>query len=338
MPQRYKKVQFIAFCIHTGPQSINRKKIYVGLENPLEDIEARCSLLEQVIQMALAKSEKDEETLKLFMMPEFFFRGNQGAYDMDFVQALIQKLQNLVKEDKWKNWLFVFGSIVGFSSYKFSNSQEAYNVSLIQKGGFGDNVEKCLDTARVVLKEFLSNMDFVERKQSIGGLIWNRVFHLPPLKSPAPGREMQKLNYDGLGVFKMDWITFGLELCLDHANQRLRNSPQSLGTPQIQIQLVPSCGMSIQDQSTVACQYGFIFNCDGYANYSTKTLGFDSALKKVEVMYTPTTNAVTSEIISYLDVPINVDISQIFASNSSIPKPKIRIYTPRAIPDARVVT
>jgi hypothetical protein len=62
-------------------------------------------------------------------------------------------------------------------------------------------------------------------------------------------KEYSTASYGGLqggSVFKIDNILFGMEICLDHANKRLING-QKKGDPKIQIQLIPSAGMSIVD-------------------------------------------------------------------------------------------
>ena len=58
----------------------------------------------------------------------------------------------------------------------------------------------------------------------------------------------------------MDGILFGLELCRDHLTGRLAHSHES---GRVQIQLIPSCGASIEHTSIACVEGGIIFNCDG---------------------------------------------------------------------------
>jgi hypothetical protein len=192
------------------------------------------------------------------MLPEFFFRGSTGAYSMDEVQIAISSLQDLVKDkSRWEHWLFVFGTIVGKS---FDAKVEAYNYSLIQKGGFGDGPEAGPSAAHAVLKELESSIDFIRAGYLAGGgIALERTHHLAPVNK-NPRSEVQRSSYDGSSVFQQDGLTFGVEVCLDHLEGRLR---RSIGLPSIDIQLVPSCGASIQSKSIVAKNGGYVFNSDG---------------------------------------------------------------------------
>ena len=91
------------------------------------------------------------------------------------------------------------------------------------------------------------------------------------------GSENQKQSYDGNAVFTDGGVTYGVEVCLDHLKKRLKLSK---GLKTIDIQLVPSCGMYLVDDAIVAKPGGYAFNVDGYANYDTKVLGFNSKLRK----------------------------------------------------------
>ncbi|MCX6606713.1 MAG: hypothetical protein NTV52_24450 [Acidobacteria bacterium] len=66
----------------------------------------------------------------------------------------------------------------------------------------------------------------------------------------------------GLGggsLFEMDGLSYGLEVCLDHRNKRLRNNAPA----PVRVQLVPSCGRSIVPAARKLVGNGFIFNVDG---------------------------------------------------------------------------
>ncbi|AFY55544.1 hypothetical protein Riv7116_3068 [Rivularia sp. PCC 7116] len=334
----YKKVQFIAHCIYTAPKSISGdKQKYVGLSKTSDDIKARVELVGKVIDGARTNSkteQKDSETLKIFMIPEFFFRGETGAYDMDDVQTVVSSLQTLVKGPEWKDWIFVFGSILGKSfqtklagfwaslfGHKdvidIGKSIEGYNFVLVQKGGFGDGEGAGPAAAKAILKEHKSTLDFIKKDKSVGGIIWERVDHLTPFKEYGTASEEQIKSYDGSSIFKIDDITFGLEVCLDHDKKRLKGSKNC---PPIDIQLVPSCGSYIKDDAIVAKKGGYIFNCDGYANYDTHSLGYNSQVKKIG----------TGDIDTF-DTPINignVQIDSIYAKGAGT----LRIYPAQDLP------
>lgn len=84
----FKKVQFIGTAICTTPANLNSIEgtsddgYYAGLPKDDEDLAARVNLIKRSIQQAILSSETDlsKETLKIFVLPEFFMRGALGAY------------------------------------------------------------------------------------------------------------------------------------------------------------------------------------------------------------------------------------------------------------------
>lgn len=89
--------------------------------------------------------------------------------------------------------------------------------------------------------------------------------------------ETTESGLGGGSIFTMDEITFGLEVCLDHAEEKLKKYYDKGQAPggerKPQIQLIPSCGMSI---NAGACVTNLVFNVDarGYraSNDSGATL------------------------------------------------------------------
>ena len=187
---------------------------------------------------------------------------------------LVDELRALVSGDEYEHWLFVFGSILvqweGSSTQtgQGGNEKLVNNVVLIQKGGGGRD-------ARVVVKEHKSPIDFIGSPSfPVDALAQGEVSHPRPGKKKwlfessnrGSGRELQEKDYqayEGLGIFEEDDITFGVEVCLDHARRRLRLSPPARGQSMLQVQLIPSAGMRIMEQATVAIRDGIVFCCDG---------------------------------------------------------------------------
>ncbi len=379
----YKKVQFIAYCINTAPAILKSdKQVYLGLPSEEEDIKARISLVRVAIEKAHESASRDKSDLKIFMMPEFFFRGSKGTYEMlgsDDVPDdkdkkygyadIISGLQSLVLDEKWKDWIFVFGTIVAKSSNEKSpDKEEAYNVSLVQKGGPNPITTDKLSekNARIVMKEHKSQIDFI-KKSEIGnpsGIVLERVLHpltegeqkriegndalwllflsneeavvklinkvkeefeypdkaaeqllhsyklylkdnlfwflwnrflspekVIPLDSKTESRNEfftvtktghsligSPIYHAGTSIFEMDGIKFGLEVCLDHSYSRLKESEEYRNGERVDIQLIPSCGMSIKsdepgEPGAIAVRDGgYIFNCDGiYTHILTGT-------------------------------------------------------------------
>jgi len=72
----------------------------------------------------------------------------------------------------------------------------------------------------------------------------------------------------GGAIFEMDGIRFGLEICLDHAQNRLA------GASNIQIQLVPSAGM--QWQQYAVGPGGLYFGVDAFSGDQVGVMGMAS--------------------------------------------------------------
>lgn len=309
---KYQNVQFIAYRVDTFPKQVKgtlkgfeivdmnmllpvyeHLQQYTGVEDDMTDIALRCSLMEDAIRRAYesAAVQKSAGCLKLFMAPEFYFRGTRGAYSVEAYLHIVERLRNFLKLDLFKDWLFVFGSCIAFSekhekdrpqgpSIAKDRGLEVYNIVFIQKGNTGES-GSC-----VVMKEFKSGIDFVSRRweeKSSGGkvsgiltesplsvgekLMDEDVRHLSAGKGADPrrgsGKEMQRRNYEGLGMFSQDETQFGVEVCLDHLMRRLWRSPPASGQKRVQIHLIPSAGMSIKSESVVSAPEGYVFNCDG---------------------------------------------------------------------------
>ncbi len=136
-------------------------------------------------------NSNDAKTLKIFMAPEFYFRGFYGAYDISAVAEIFMGLRAFTKDAKFKDWLFVFGTViaayfdealvcfkcntVGATQFKRRTDMSWYcpacadggdvkegrlgarieNVALIQKGG--EDTDK---NSYLVDKEYVSHIDF----------------------------------------------------------------------------------------------------------------------------------------------------------------------------------
>jgi len=82
------------------------------------------------------------------------------------------------------------------------------------------------------------------------------------------GREKTKSGLGGQGIFTIDGVTFGLEVCLDHDKHRLRASPPAVGDNYVQIHLITSASSDIDDEGVACMQGGLIFNVDGGSPHS----------------------------------------------------------------------
>ena len=79
----------------------------------------RCSWMKAAINQAYSSHKAkhlndpiDAKTLKIFMAPEFFFRGKDGAYDISFFSTIVNEMRTLISDTKFKDWLFVLGTVI----------------------------------------------------------------------------------------------------------------------------------------------------------------------------------------------------------------------------------
>lgn len=106
----YKRVQYLAF-------NVRPPSPYAGDADHDVDIAARCDAMIEAVQKAKAKSNPSPEILKIFMAPEFYFRGLEGGYPVERIESIMPKLR--VESDKieYADWIFVFGSAIGYQKH-----------------------------------------------------------------------------------------------------------------------------------------------------------------------------------------------------------------------------
>lgn len=322
----YSKVQFIPWEIYTGPSNFGAPNAdYTGLRltgvpdnrtdvaSQCVDIEARIAFTSNAISQAFSKADPSSGTLKVFMAPEFLYRGAGGAYlhdlingwesvppaDFGVLQApfngkwdgLFGGLKKVVADDKYKDWLFVFGTAISASfptkkgddgKYYIDTSQnaEVYNTALIQLGGTANTAANYASR-----KHYISGIDFLH----------NYATTVTHINTPAPaagptvhGPETAAVIPadiigvpEGSAVFTIPGVNdaagkplpLGIEVCLDHAVSggnganhygRIRTAGQF-----VKIQLVPSGGMDlVEDSIRLVPPHGnsYAFNCDGLNN------------------------------------------------------------------------
>jgi hypothetical protein len=279
-PKPYRKVQCVAWEISTRPTGMRTHwtgdDFYKGIwgkdkTGPCwEDVKQRVAIFGEALAAAAAcdKIDKDPETLKVFMAPEFLLRGPRGAYKLQALvgsakePGLFAELSNLVKGDAWKHWVVVFGTVVGYMEEPSGGSFPCYNCACVQLGGW--NTEKERNQGAVaIMKQYKSGIDFLENPEDFYAKGLEEVQHMNfDTANTLVG--FQELDRDG--VFELGGVTFGVEICLDHAMQRLKQTGMDPSTGFPQVHLVPSCGMSFQFGSISVPKGGICFGCDGLAD------------------------------------------------------------------------
>ncbi|CAE7409910.1 unnamed protein product [Symbiodinium natans] len=143
---------------------------YAGLDDPEQDVKLRFNLMKFVCETARKKADYDpaDSTLKVFMAPEFFFRGERGAYDANSVygcdgdgpkcqgtiHTLLTLMKDFVADEKWKGWLFVFGTVIADEPKPDDPTKSLYyNAAPVLLGGSSERF--------LVTKQFISSIDFL---------------------------------------------------------------------------------------------------------------------------------------------------------------------------------
>ncbi|MCY0996313.1 hypothetical protein OWM54_04115 [Myxococcus sp. MISCRS1] len=142
---------------------------YKGHPNDRTDLTHRCSFVKSAIMRASNSPHLDDRdsTLKVFLMPEFFFRGAKGGYQFDLISQVLSDFRRWTfnaRNDRFRGWVFVLGTIIGYlDEYDAvvtnrKTGVEVFNIALIQQGGYLNSDGK---HDRLVYKEQVSGIDYI---------------------------------------------------------------------------------------------------------------------------------------------------------------------------------
>ena len=119
------QIQFIGYGIHTGLKEENGNKMTLGLDTDIltrvqgeeKDYLARIELLKAALHKAKNRSDIEKDALKIFTVPDFFFKGRRKGYlqetffgNQDGKTGVVGALQELIKGDEWKDWTLIVGA------------------------------------------------------------------------------------------------------------------------------------------------------------------------------------------------------------------------------------
>jgi hypothetical protein len=286
---RYVKAACIGYQIATGAyrQDLTAADAAERQRNDDADATRSCADLILAIQKAQTayqhyvnnskiQPDDDRKTLKIFMAPEFYFRGRYGAYqDVGLCSKIMELMRNEIRDAKYADWLFVHGTALFTTDRDVKKGGGAFleNYALVQKGGAPNKTSDL-----IVAKEFPSHVDFqhptitdddwFDPNKSAARIAGKDVKHVSPvggrrdpdLQDLAQSRTVQVSELVGGVLFTMDNITFGLEVCRDHAIGRLAHCKEA---GKALIQLIPSSGVSITPGYIGCTLNGIVFNVDG---------------------------------------------------------------------------
>lgn len=293
----YIGTQFISFTINTiggvadkdeckgQPVDPHNGFCYLGnADNITEDIFHRLEIIEQ----ALSKIKKDvfsetpdidhdDDILKIFMIPEFFWRGPNGAYSIDIMLPpetvfihLSDRLREMVADDFFNDFLFVFGTVIAadtpndprkpWEGIESAKDVEYFNFATVHKGGANHQHRY------VVTKKYISGADFLSRttlpnpkeedKHTYG--------HVSEEMSEMFASRNVTLITDN--ILELDGLRIGLEICLDHRMGTLWSHIKTHELPLVDLLLVTSAGMAIERGPNPVVPGGVVYLCDGDAS------------------------------------------------------------------------
>jgi hypothetical protein len=274
----YSKVQTLSFQIYTGgapafidgvpnDECINLNsygqaedavdlQCYLGLDDSAEDVQRRLNIMRNAVDKAYDVSDRNDDTLKIFLAPEFFFRGKNGAFEFineeqedengecSDICHILKGLEDIVADKRFENWLFLFGTVIGSEVLPKADDfgYQFYNFAPLYKG-FDPATSKRIGKNFIVPKRYVSNIDFLtplrhltnrsiamelldEHDPSLAGTLMNP--HLVGHKRydnemwAKYKDELSSLGYNMIeyGWFFLDGIAFSVEICLDHLVHR----------------------------------------------------------------------------------------------------------------------
>jgi hypothetical protein len=317
-PSAYKYRQVTLLGFNIGCNTAIGNQYFRFSDSDSGDMRGKCSEMMHAIKhaqtMVAASGVDNDETLKIFMAPEFYFRGVNGAYSFDVASQIVPSMEQLgTDRSVYDHWLFVFGTAVAASEDEVTmctvcgyapdgiifnrdatSPMDAKGIHKRTQGVCKTNAAHALTTGTFgaevqnialikkgsdihsVVKEYISGIDYAANQVNvIQGTKKNPV--TKTLNAIAPqgsnqSRIASKFQDErmGGGVFTMDGITFGMEICLDHIQSTGPNGRLSDYANSIQVLLIPSYGMDITHLSCVVG--GIIFNVDGRGNGSSNVV------------------------------------------------------------------
>lgn len=311
--QKYTDAICLAWCVpcnydpltgHIDSKDSRKNTAYLfASPDDYTDMVRKCGKMIQAIREAKAGiasngTADNDQTLKIFMAPEFYFRGRNGAYSPEIVSQIVPHLINSLGPG-WDHWLFLFGTAVAAVEDIVTTCETCKSADSIRfdrpSPGSATTTARCVNDPgggtphrvvgtckgaevhnvaliafqqdrHLVAKEYVSGIDYQANEVRVQpGTTAERM--LQTLSPPGSRTSRIKSVFDdermGGCILNMAGLTIGVEICLDHRLNSLgglgRASPYS---KTIQVLLIPSYGMSIGDG--LYCRPGgIVFNVDG---------------------------------------------------------------------------
>lgn len=238
------------------PEDKEELQCYIGLEDAAEGVQRRLNIMADAVNKAYDESVKDSSTLKIFLAPEFYFRGLNGAFkflseeEADAEDAcsdichILKGLENLVADKRFEDWIFLFGTVIASETLPKEDEfdYQFYNFAPLYKGFDPAKSDGKIGKNFIVPKRYVSNIDFLtplrdltieknvlqlfDEEKDMNRTLMNpheRGVHRYAHDAWAKYKgDLESLGYTMIEYswFFMDGISFSVEICLDHMVHR----------------------------------------------------------------------------------------------------------------------
>jgi hypothetical protein len=307
---KYTGTQFISFTINTFGGFANKGECegrevdaftgtcYLGNDQSLtEDVEHRLNLLFEVLDNIKAdgsdaKAEESKidhrsDILKIFMLPEFYLRGPNGAYPMEelldddngILLDTANEIHQYISVPEFSDYLFVFGTVIAYSRADTNNAAPYrqwdiptmkddevlyYNFAPVFKGGPDSSRHRYIFTKKSISSiDFLSNVTMLPNPTNANVKSYDRV--PDSFKDMLESRDAKLIENN---VMEVDGIRIGVEICLDHKKGLLWENLQKTNGDLVDVLLITSAGMAIEYGPNPIVPGGVVYMTDGGATSS----------------------------------------------------------------------
>ena len=254
---------------------------------PLDE-RIRLKRLYGLVELAREKLKNTDspKTLKIFLAPEFTFRpkkddsaqaknegvGSDNTYTREAMTRIVGTLRELFSDEKYRDWLFVPGTIMWSETVKsevvvqknYLSPDETrlvddyvfFNTALMFKGGSTNAPYTCIH------KHAASFGDKADVEKSAEK---NLLF-----KDLLGKKDDRRFSMVGHNVLDTDGIRFGLEVCLDHGAKILKNAvmqdyyvKEKKEDPFVDVHLLVACDKAVEPCNLAITENGYFMRVDG---------------------------------------------------------------------------
>ena len=227
------------------------------MEDSADDVRRRMAIMRDAVDQAYDSSDKDPSVLKIFIAPEFYWRGLNGAYELlpDFAEDthggcsdichILKSLEEVTADERFEDWIFLFGTVIASETLPTEDQfdYQFYNFAPLYKGYDPAKSPHPAGKRFLVPKRYVSNLDFLTPVRHLTNeTLAVELLDEEDLNSQATlmnprsighnrydnemwsqyKEELADLGYTMIeyGWFMMDGISFSVEICLDHLVHR----------------------------------------------------------------------------------------------------------------------